>query len=67
MIISLRLDDKVGELLKLYSHTNGLTMSEMVRETLIKRVEQDYLRLVSEAEKEEKEREKYYQKQSVGF
>ncbi len=59
MTISLRLDDRIGELLKLYSNSCGLTMSEMVRETLIERVEKDYQRLVREAEKEEKERERF--------
>lgn len=42
MTISLRLSDRDGDLFKRYAAMNGLSVSELVRETVLERIEDEF-------------------------
>lgn len=42
MTISLRLNDKDSELIRAYASMNGMTVSELVRRTVLERIEDEY-------------------------
>lgn len=42
MTISLRLSDRDGDLFKRYAAMNGLSLSELVRETVLERIEDEF-------------------------
>ena len=53
MTISLRLNDADTNLFKKYAELNGMTMSELIRESVISRIENEYdLKAISEYEAE---------------
>lgn len=61
MTISLRLSDEDTELFKKYAQMNGISVSELVRQSVIERIEDEYdLKLYEEAMKE-------YQKNPVTY
>ncbi len=50
MIISLRLDEEDAILFKKYAKLNGITVSELIRDSVIKRIEDEYdLKVYGEA------------------
>lgn len=55
MNVSIRLNDEDTRLFKSYAELNGLTLSDLFRESVIKRIEDEYdLRLYYEAMEEYK-------------
>lgn len=42
MTISLRLSDREGDLFKRYADMNGITVSDLVRQSVIARIEDEY-------------------------
>lgn len=42
MTISLRLNDKDSELIRAYASMHGMTVSELVRRTVLERIEDEY-------------------------
>ena len=42
MIISLRLPDEDATLFRKYAELNNMTLSEMIRQTVLKRIEEDF-------------------------
>ncbi len=42
MTISLRLNDSDSKLIKAFANMNGLTVSELVRRTVLERIEDEY-------------------------
>lgn len=42
MIISLRLNDREGDLFRRYAEMNGLTVSDLVRQSVMSRIEDEY-------------------------
>ena len=42
MTISLRLNDREGDLFKRYADIHGLSLSELVRETVLTRIEDEF-------------------------
>lgn len=42
MIISLRLNDREGDLFRRYAEMNGLTVSDLVRQSVMARIEDEY-------------------------
>lgn len=61
MNISVRLSDEESELFKKYARLNNLTVSELIRRTIMERIEDEYdLEVYNEAMKEyEKDRTVY--------
>lgn len=42
MMISLRLNERDGDLFRRYAEMNGLTVSELVRQSVLNRIEDEY-------------------------
>ena len=42
MTISLRLNDEESALFKKYAEMNGLTLSELIRQSVLERIEDEY-------------------------
>lgn len=61
MTISVRLNDEETMLIKKYAELNNISVSDLIRQTVIERIEDEYdLELFNEALKEYKENPKTY-------
>lgn len=66
MTISLRLNQEDSELIKTYANINGITISELLRQTVLERIEDEFdLQAFEEAMKEYKTNPKTYPLEDV--
>lgn len=66
MTISVRLNDKDSELIKAYAEMNGISLSELVRKSIMEKIEDEYdLKCYYEAMEEYKKNPKTYTHEEV--
>ena len=66
MTISVRLNDKESKLIKTYAEMNNISLSELIRKTLIEKIEDEYdLACYEEAIKEYEENPKTYSLEEI--
>ena len=66
MTISIRLNDKEEKLIKTYARKNNISISELIRKTLIEKIENEYdLECYEKAIKEYKQNKKTYSLEEV--
>lgn len=67
MTISLRLNDEDTELIKAYAELNGITVSELIRRSVIERIEDEYdLKIYNQAMEEYRKNPVTYSHEEVG-
>ena len=66
MTISIRLNDKEEKLIKTYARKNNISISKLIRKTLIEKIENEYdLECYEKAIKEYKQNKKTYSLEEV--
>ncbi|MCF0124351.1 MAG: ribbon-helix-helix protein, CopG family [Clostridia bacterium] len=66
MTVSVRLNDKDTELIKAYAEMNGMTLSELIRKSILEKIEDEYdLKCYYEAMEEYKKNPKTYTTEEV--
>lgn len=66
MTISVRLNDKETDLIKAYAEMNGMSLSDLVRKSILEKIEDEYdLKCYNEAMKEYKKNPKTYSVEEV--